>query len=170
MKSIRIISILSIFFFTMSACEKNEENQLPPAFMDSYADVNECLSFPPLKGTQPDQDQSCVSYTYDGDSILSITHFNSGFNCCPEAILTSFEIRNDTIFITEDDSLELCRCNCLYNVDFTIHNLPPAKYVISIEEPYVPEEEKQFVFDIDLENTAADKVCIDRVYYPWREL
>ena len=169
MKFFRNIYPIAILVLLFSSCEKNEKPELPPPFMDSQADVTECLSFPSMKGNQPDQDQSCVSYTYDGDSILSITHFNSGCNCCPEAILTFFELRNDTIFITEDDSLELCRCNCLFNVEMTIHNLSPAKYVISIEEPYVPEDEKKFIFELDLENTLSDKICIDRSYYPWFE-
>lgn len=169
MKFVKGILWISAIVVLVCACEK-EEKELPPPYMNSFADVEKCLSFPPMKSTQPNEDNSCISYKYDGDSTLSIIHYNSGFNCCPEAIITSFEIRNDTIFIAEDDSLELCRCNCLFNVEMTIHNLPPAKYVISVKEPYVPEKEEKFVIDIDLENTLEDKFCIKREYYPWREL
>ena len=116
--------------------------------MESFADVEECLSFAPLKGNQPGQNQSCIFYEYDGDSVLKINHYNSAFNCCPEEIITSFELRNDTIYIVEDDAKQLCKCNCLFNVEMTIHNLPPGKYVIRIEEPYVTQEDQIFVFDM----------------------
>ena len=168
MRSIKILSLISFIFFLFAACEKVEE-QMPPPFMESFADVEECLSFPLMKSNQPGENQSCLFYKYDGDSILNITHYNAGFNCCPEKILTSFELRNDTIFITEDDSLQLCRCNCLFNVEFTIHNLPPGQYVITLNEPLVPLEEKKFIIDIDLEDVPMDQICQFRDFYPWRD-
>ncbi len=169
MKSIRLLSIFSLIIFLFAACEKVEKEK-PAPFMDSFADVEECLSFPLLKGNQPDENQSCIFYEYDGDSVLEITHYNAGFNCCPEKILTSFELRNDTIFIVEDDSLELCRCNCLFNVEMTIHNLPPGKYVIKVTETYVQLEDQIFIFNIDLEDILMDQICKYRDFYPWSEL
>ncbi len=170
MRLFKEILWISVVIVLVSACEKTVEQEMPPPFMESFADIEECLSFASMKGNQPNQDQSCISYSYDGDSTLSIIHYNSGFNCCPEAILTSFEIRNDTIFITEDDSLSLCRCNCLFNVEMTIHNLSPGEYVLKIYEPLVGPKEKPFVISLDLENQPNDKVCIKREFYPWLEL
>jgi len=169
MKTIRIITILALGFFLLAACEKEEEEK-PAPYMESFADVEECLSFTPLKSGQPGPNQSCIHYSYDGDSTLEIIHYNSGFNCCPEKILTSFEIRNDTIFIVENDSLRLCRCNCLFNVEMTIHNLHPGQYVLKIDEPYVPEKEQTFLFNMILEKATVNQVCIDREFYPWQEL
>jgi hypothetical protein len=94
-------------------------------------------------------------------------HYNSGFNCCPEEILTSFILQDDTIFIVEDDAKELCRCNCLFNVEMTIHNLPPGKYVLKIEEPYVDQKDQIFIIDLDLEDLPMDQVCKYRDFYPW---
>ena len=166
MKAIRIISIFSLMFFLFAGCEK-EKKEMPPPFMESFADVEECLSFPPLKSDQPGPDESCFYYEYDGDSTMRITHYNAGFNCCPEKILTSFELRNDTIFIVEDDSLQLCRCNCLFNVEMTIHNLPPGRYMVKIEEPFVTQADQVFILDIDLLEYPIGRFCKTRDFYPW---
>jgi len=171
MKSLKglIPAIIALVF--LGGCETTDnEPDLPDPYLDSYADVEECLSFSLLKDSQPGPNQSCVSFSYDGDSLLSIIHYNSAFNCCPEKVLTTFELRNDTILITEDDSLQLCRCNCLFNVDMKIHNLPPSEYVMIIREPYVDQEDQIFVIDLDLENMRAGQVCKYRDFYPWHEL
>jgi len=169
MKSIKVISIIGLFFFLLSGCEKAAED-LPTPYMESFADVGECLSYTPLKGNQPGPNQSCIFYEYDGDSVLKITHYNSAFNCCPEEIITSFEFRNDTIFIVEDDAKELCRCNCLFNVEMTIHNLPPGRYIMKVSEPNVPQEDQIFMFELDLNDVPADQVCKYREFYPWHAL
>ena len=57
-------------------------------------------------------------------------------------------------------------CYC----DFTtIHNLPPGQYVITLDEPLVPLEEKKFIIDIDLEDVPMDQICQFRDFYPWRD-
>ena len=166
MKSILAVSLFGFALLFTAGCEK-AKIELPAPFMESYADVEECLSFIPFKGSQPDPGQSCVLYEYDGDSILKIKHNNAAFNCCPEEILTSFELRNDTIFIKEDDAKDLCRCNCLYNVEFVIHNLPPGKYILKFEEPLVPPGEEELIIEIDLKDYQKNQICLDRDYYPW---
>lgn len=163
----RTILLFVLPVFLLFSCERNNSEIAGDPFMESFADVEECLSFTPLKGNQPGPGESCIHYFYDGDSTLEIIHYNSGFNCCPEEILTTFELLGDTIFITEDDAKELCRCNCLFNVEMTIHNIPPGKYVIKITEPYVEEENQVFIIDLDLENIPMDQVCKTREFYPW---
>lgn len=151
------------------SCGRDEPEITSDPYLESYADVEECLSFPPLKGSQPAQNQSCINYDYDGDSVLEIIHYNSAFNCCPEEVLTSFHLSNDTIYIAEDDAKELCRCNCLFNVEMTIHNLKPGQYVLVIDEIYVEDKDQLMIFDIDLKKKPAGQFCKFRDFYPWHE-
>ena len=168
MKPLKLLFVIGMVFFLFPYCEKAEQ-QLPDPYLESFAVVEECLSFSPVKGDQPGPDRSCIFYEYDGDSTLKITHYNAGFNCCPEKVLTSFELRNDTIFIVEDDSLQLCRCNCLFNVEMTLHNLPSGKYVLKLGEPLVNQENELFIINLDLDRVTTDYICIYRDFYPWRE-
>lgn len=155
------VLIISLSF----SCKREEPQELLPV-LDSSCDLV-CKSNAPLKGEEPDRNQSCVFWEYDGEGILTMTHFNAGFNCCPEAILTSMKINGDTLEITERDSMQLCRCNCLYDVDFVIRDLKPGKYVVRIHEPFVIEPLLPLTFTLDLEAQVAGKACDYREYYPW---
>ncbi len=164
---IKVLLILSISLFGIYSC--NREDIYPDPYMsDSYDMV--CKDKGPLKGEGPESNQTCVDWEYDGDSTLQFTHYNAGFNCCPEAILTSMKISGDTIYISERDSMQLCRCNCLYDIDFSIHNLRPQKYIVEFVEAYVVEPSPPLVFEIDLKDALSGKVCQDRDYYPWGKI
>ncbi len=160
------INILFLLFISLVACNK-EESVEPDPSMTSTTDMICNFQFP-MKGDEPGENQSCVFWEYDGDSTLLMTHYNAGFNCCPEAILTSMEIRGDTLYITERDSMQLCRCNCLFDIDFVVHNLKSQKYVVKFIEPFVIEPNQPLIFNIDLENNLSGRDCDFRDYYPWK--
>jgi len=124
------------------ACNR-EDSVLPDPSMSASYDMV-CKDFIPLKSEAPGEDQSCVFWEYDGDSTLTMTHYNAGFNCCPEEILTSMKISGDTLYVTERE-----------------------KYVVTFIEEYVIAPDPPLVFEIDLENDLSGDVCQDRDYYPW---
>ena len=149
------------------ACNREETIYPDPYLSDSYNMI--CKFLDPLKGEDPAENQTCVDWEYDGDSTFTMTHFNSGFNCCPVAILTSMRMSGDTLYIAERDSMQLCRCNCLYDIDFVVHYLKPQKYVVRFIEPFVIDPMPPLVFEINLEEEMSGRVCQNRDYYPWRE-
>lgn len=112
-------------------------------------------------------DQSCLYVNYLNDSILEIRHMNAGFNCCPEAIVVDCELRGDTLFIFESETGGVCDCNCLYDVDYYIMNIPPGDYIISVDEHLVREDDSKIEFQISLPNFNQLDNCVQRRYYPW---
>ena len=163
----RNLSILFVAFLMFgSSCGRDDEPVLDPE-MSSSTDMV-CKFMVPLKGDAPGPNQTCVFWEYNDDGLFTMTHYNAGFNCCPEAILTSMTVSGDTIFIVERDSLQLCRCNCLYDIDFVIENLQAQKYIVSFYEPFVVEPKAPLVFEIDLEAEVSGKYCEYRDYYPWQ--
>ncbi len=157
--------ILAIGILILSGCTKEDEPSLDP-YVSIYTDL-ECKDRGPLKGDIPGSNQTCVKWDYDGDSTLNLIHYNSGFNCCPEEILIDFEISGDTIHITERDSMQQCRCNCLYDLELTIHHLEAKKYTLHFDEPFIIDPKQPLVFEIDLTQTSYGKFCEDRDFYPW---
>lgn len=147
------------------ACNK-EDPILPDPSMSAVYDMV-CKYQDSIKGEELEKNQTCVFWEYDGDSTLTLTHYNAGFNCCPVAILTSMIISGDTVYVTERDSLQLCRCNCLYDLDFVVHHLKPQKYIVKFIERYVIEPNPPLVFEIDLEEDLSGEVYQDRDYNPW---
>lgn len=150
--------------FILMACSREQTPDQDPV-MSYYSDTV-CKFTDPLKGDSPGQDQTCVNWSYRDDTLF-LTHYNAGFNCCPEKILTSMHLSGDTIYLKERDSLQLCRCNCLYDIDYAIAHLAEGSYVIAFDEPFVTDPKEPLVFQIDLDEQQAGSYCQERDYYPW---
>jgi hypothetical protein len=165
MKKLLVLTVMA--GLVLSACNREDEVK-PDPVMSSSTDMV-CKFTVPLKGESPGPNQTCVMWEYTEEGTLLLTHYNAGFNCCPEKILTSMQISGDTIIITERDSLQLCRCNCLYDIDFVIENVEQANYVIRFDEPFVTDPKQPLQFVIDLDEASSGKYCEYRDYYPWGE-
>lgn len=127
-----------------------------------------CLDNVELKGkAQLSSDTDCVQYTFDRSNTLSIVHRNAGFNCCPLAIDVDLAVIGDTLRITETEQAALCDCDCLYDLEYQIHNLPPGVYVIDLPEMYMPNGDDPLRFTADIYNIAVDTFCVTRSEYPW---
>lgn len=157
--------IFGFVLIVFSSCGRADEPVLDPVMTASSDMV--CKYNGALKGESIESNQTCVLWEYTEDGLFSMTHLNAGFNCCPEAILTSMTFSGDTIYVSERDSLQGCKCECLYDIDFVISNLQAKKYILSFEEINVQEPNQPLVFEIDLENENIGKYCENRDFYPW---
>ncbi len=165
MKSI-ITLLFPLLVLMAVSCDRPEEEIKQP-YLSIFTDIT-CKPELPLKGTEPGPDRSCVDYSYVGDSLLIMKHYNAAFNCCPSDILVDFEIKGDSLIITEDDAREDCKCNCLYDVEIRVHNLSAGKYHVRFKEPYVLQDTTQIVFPVNLEKEPVGRFCVIREYYPYR--
>ena len=112
-----------------------------------------------------DSDQDCVEYTYEND-ILHLKHVNAGFNCCP-VFKADITIEDNVIMIDEIEIEGVCRCLCLFDLNYIIFNLNAGEYTIKIVEPYVKEDDEPFEFTVDLSSLTSGSHCVTRTYYPW---
>ena len=157
--------MLLLLWPVMHACRKPGEPLLDPS-ISSFTNL-ECVQRTEVKANEPTSDYECVDWFFDGGHTLTLKHYNAGFNCCPEDILVSLKVHGDTLLITEDDAKELCRCNCLYDVDLTISNLEKKKWFVRIMEPLVNEEQQLLEFELDLSVGSSGRYCVYRDHYPW---
>ncbi|PKK84695.1 MAG: hypothetical protein CVT49_02405 [candidate division Zixibacteria bacterium HGW-Zixibacteria-1] len=134
-----------------------------------------CKSPTPEKAellTPPDQD--CIQYSYEGTTgILSLVHVNAGFNCCPEQFLADITFGNDTITITENESYGewgACLCLCLFDVSYSIINLPPGQYTIKVIGLELYGDDEYLEFTADLGAAPVGEYCLTRNHYPWGEM
>lgn len=114
-------------------------------------------------------DQSCIEYSYDGSAgVLSITHQNAAFNCCPGYFGLAVSVDGNTVTITETDELGPypCHCLCLYDFTYEVINLPPGGYDFVIVEPYT-DPGSELTFTADLTAAPGGEACVTRDYYPW---
>jgi len=110
---------------------------------------------------------SSVVYSYNKTKqVLSITHINAGFNCCPDSLYCNVSIVRDSILIKESEAASLCCCNCLYDLEIGVNGLPPEEYVIRFIEPYIGGQ-KELIINVDLSKVQYGRVDMPRDRYPW---
>ncbi|MCK4511082.1 hypothetical protein KAW64_05045 [bacterium] len=112
---------------------------------------------------------ACVTYDYDGSSVLLLTHSNTTFNCAPVAVGGHVSVvPGRSIRIVEAEDVPVpADCLCLFNVDYEITPVPPGHYNVTISELYARAGNEQFDFELDLTEAASGETCLVRAGYPW---
>jgi hypothetical protein len=151
--------ILSLF---LSGCEMEKQHVTA-----TLTDHSGCKGLKSAAANEIPNTQSCISYTYDSSSgILSVTHINAGFNCCPGRLSCRVDIVGDTLVIAEKEESAMCDCDCLYDLFIDISNLGETSFIIKVVEPYCGDQQK-LISGVDLMNEPSGLFCALRKQYPW---
>lgn len=156
-----------------AGCKKNsevEEVVVPPSGVLLASEG--CKEFQtggsnPAAGVSVAQTSDCIDYRYDGKGTLTLTHINAAFNCCPGEITAEITFNGNVITIKEAESEQACRCDCLFDLDYELINLPPGTYWLQVIEPYVQESDQELAFTLRLSSATSGSHCVERNYYPW---
>jgi hypothetical protein len=145
------------------------ETQDPAANLSvSFTSDVVCKGGSPLKSGDPPPETACIRYEYAGDSLLTLHQLNASFNCCPEDFAVNIEVKGDSLIIREDDVKQGCKCNCLYDIDILLHNLPADVYHVRIIEANQSAEWERLSFTIDLDKKPSGEYCVNRQVGWWR--
>ena len=82
--------------------------------------------------------------------------------------MMDIEVKGDSLIIREDEVKQGCKCNCLFNLDIKVHNLPADTYHVRFVEPYVNYSMPRLVFDLDLKKDPVGQFCVTRPEGWWR--
>jgi hypothetical protein len=164
-----IIHVMLLLVLFLAACEEKEA--MPPVanpeITGSLVSAEGCKSTA-TRGMD-EQNTGCLRYSYDTvTQRLSLTHVNAGFNCCPEVINADISVQDAVIRIVESQVGPNCRCNCLFDLDMVVENLPMGAYTIVVEEPLLDGRDPKLEFAIDLSKQTEGDFCAPRNFYPWR--
>lgn len=111
--------------------------------------------------------ESCVEYEFvECCKTLKINHINAGFNCCPDSMYCEVFVVDDTIRIVEHETMPMCHCNCLYDLNIQVNNLERKAYVLQFVEPYA-QEQTPLIFVVNLKESPSGSRCVSRTLYPW---
>ncbi len=133
----------------------------------SVTDHSGCLDFGLAKAVaSAPPDQGCVEYEYSNNTLV-LTHANAGLNCCPIIVADIRVIGSDIIIEEIDSVIAPCDCNCLFDINYVINNLPPGEYTLRVIEPYLHPEDTPLEFLIDLSEPTSGVHCEKRTHYPW---
>ncbi len=129
MKKIFFLSAITLLFFTTIGCDK-EANEKGFGVHNLF--YTGCKSNN-VKIKHVEQTQEYLELKANG-KYLEIKHINAWLNCCPEEILVTSIISNDTIFIDEKEKVYACNCNCNYDLNYEIGALDYGKYHLVFKE------------------------------------
>jgi hypothetical protein len=154
-------SLMALFLAGCNGTPTEGEGQVPAG---RTTDFSGCKSSLP---TTADElallGESCVIWTYNGESILQFTHTNAIFNCCPDSIGGAISIVGQTITVDEMEWLtHPCDCICPFDIDYEIVNLTPGEYTIVVDEPYINGDDEGIEFTVDLVTTPSGEFCVER--------
>ena len=116
-----LIYILLLLILFSCEKEKTENNIVNPNTIQqeiSMVDISDCKNNFDKSNSKIDS----IWWQYVGNE-LQIFHYNAAFNCCPEGFSFRMEMISDTIIVKESDSIPLCHCCCLYDVQYNINNI-----------------------------------------------
>lgn len=125
-----------------------------------YLGYRGCKSTDSISQSAPGAAQECLVYSYDGESLLEISHVNAVFNCCPDSLIGSISLTGDGITMTESGE-GLCDCLCLYDLDYRLAGVAPGTYTLSVAGI------ADLEVTVDLAAEPSGRHCVDRSGYPW---
>lgn len=166
MKRITKLFVVLLMILAGITCRKQDSNPGPVSV--SVVSDMKCKGADLLKTIGQGSDSTCILYNCEGDSVLVLKHINAGFNCCPENFTVGNELKGDSLIITEDDVKHGCKCNCLFDLDIRIRNLPKGAYHIRIVESYAGKALSPLIFDVDLAVKPSGQYCVTRPEGWWR--
>lgn len=138
-----------------------------PAYPDVVTTQYYCKDF---SASEKSASQDCIHWSYDGESILHLTHENTAFNCCLEELNVEIIQRKKEYWLTEIETLEDggCDCICLYDFEYDLKRLTPGTYTITINGMYLHEQEP-LSFTVELTGQpSSGSHCVERALYPWK--
>jgi hypothetical protein len=159
---ITCVSILIILAF--AGCKKPDSNPGTGPNNEIIVTNSGCKThFIVLAGSGFD----CIRYSLQNNT-LHIKHINAAFNCCPNKITVTADVKDTIINITEQEILNNpCKCNCLYDLDYDLPNVSKNKVRLKVNEPYVDQGKDKLDFTIDLSLSDTGTYCLPRNQYPW---
>lgn len=94
----------------------------------------------------------CIKCKALDNGVLLITHANADFSCEQESILTSVEIKENTVIVTEKQELSKTNCICFYDMYYTMSGLIQGKkYSVIITNGKYDIGRLTFVYNSSLE-------------------
>ncbi|MDT8323582.1 MAG: hypothetical protein RRA94_05700 [Bacteroidota bacterium] len=172
MKSLIIPALTIVLLLALPGCDGENESNTPVVTGDPSGELTsatDCKSFMKSTLTGPGSSgESAVLYVYDADTrVLTLTHVNAGFNCCPGELSVAVTVSEGNITVVESEREAGCHCNCLFDLGIRVRDLPPGSWSIAFVEPYRHPDDAAISFTADLRTDPTGEHRVPRRHYPW---
>lgn len=166
MKKLSFLNLIAGLLVVLQlSCNKDDESLNPKGWVTK---TSECKNAKSTSGSESfSATESCIVYDYfETTHVMKLWHYDAAFNCGMTKVTSDISVKNDTLFITENETAQPANCDCLYDIELEVRELKSGKYVVSIIEPYVGNQQK-LIFSVDLDKDPSGEYCVPRTNYPW---
>ncbi len=151
MKKIILFSALALFLSAMGGCEKDEKKTVK---RDGKLEIRnfsrtDCKQDADYIGNLAQESKKEYLELKSDGKYLKVKHINAQFNCCPEEIVVTSKISNNTIYIDENEKSHACDCICDYDLDYEIGELDYSNYYVVLTKLKAPFSYKEFELDFN---------------------
>ena len=179
-----VLFLTAFLFLLLAGCGTHMSGHVGPTGpVGEWLGHGECLpgtgESMASRGSRTPYDLDCLRWEYDGEGLLEVTHVNAGFNCVPEIEATiSLDPRfvpgssSGTIRIVEHEISGIADCLCLFELEYTLSEVPPGTYRVEVSEDpgCLDEGDAPLEFTLDVHSAGVDSFCVGRDHYPWSDL
>ncbi len=162
MKKLLLFGVIALFLSVMGGCEKEQKKTVKRKEKleiknFSHTDCKKSAYY--IEKSNQRSREEYLELKADR-KYLRVRHIDALLNCCPEEIIATSKISNDTLYIREKEkSPHGCDCACLYDLDYKIGKLDYTKYYVVLtmrrsKEPYL---EFELDFNENYNNTIYIK-------------
>jgi len=151
---LKIIFLCGIIVLSAFGCKDNENLLIPEDRLleVKYSTYIGCKS---EKNSVDDISEYIELQTVDSN-YLEVNHINVLFNCCP-SIIVQARVEDRVIICNEIDTLPLCNCMCLFDINYIIGPLEYNKYTFKLLRDYGKDA---FEHDIDFNKKTNLKYSV----------
>ncbi len=166
-----ISSSLSICSIAFIACEESGSKSSEISFgsckssTEIFSSLKSSLS--PSTAYETESIQECIRLSYSAElHTLAVSHVNALQNCCPDSMSYDIETGDGVMVIAESEHFdgEKCKCNCLMDLSYTVKDVSPGGYTVTVGSSWEADEYKNH-FNVDLSSNFSGSFCDDRSDY-----
>ena len=163
MKNVQVSLTILMLVCLINLVGCDDSNTTGPDFSDAAGSTtyqSGCKS----EAADADPNQECIELSYNDDRTLVLRHINSGLNCCPDHFNSEITIEDGRITVNEQGLGAGCKCECLFDLEYTLVNVPVDEYEI---EFIGFKSGMNISMSVNLNTQTYVMHCVDRDEYPW---
>ena len=149
---------LSVLLTLISSCEKKQDNG---AMRITNMAHSGCKDNPKNGLDSKSYSEGTLKLQAIKGGNMQVFHGNAINSCCGGTITANCQLRNDTIFVTEESSNNSCNCVCPYDLEYVINHLEEKEYVIQVGTY----RQITFTFNNDLDTVYDLSVTIEETWH-----
>ena len=151
-----LVFLICLMLVVIAGCDDSDTTG--PDFRDTAGNTtgsSGCGS----SGSDNGHPEECLEVNYQGNGTLTIQHTNACHFCDADTSSAVITIGEGEIIIDERPFGGMADCRCLFDIEYTIVNVPPGLYEIRLAGSA---QDPPLTIAINLDTQSSKEACVVR--------